>query len=51
MTDFAALTHVDISSSGDDTGFIRALHAFAIESHIYNMDEFRHAIERMTPRH
>src|SRR6266403_3954061 len=30
---------------------VRALHAFAIESHIYNMDEFRHAIERMTPRH
>jgi len=21
--------------------FVRALHAFAIESHIYNMDEFR----------
>src|SRR5437660_9950976 len=30
---------------------VRALLAFAIESHIYNMDEFRHAIERMTPRH
>ncbi len=30
---------------------VRALHAFGIESHIYNMDEFRHAIERMTPRH
>src|SRR5207253_564686 len=30
---------------------VRALHAFAVESHIYNMDEFRHAIERMTPRH
>ncbi len=30
---------------------VRGLHAFAIESHIYNMDEFRHAIERMTPRH
>src|SRR6266404_3605163 len=30
---------------------VRGLHAFAIESHIYSMDEFRHAIERMTPRH
>ena len=30
---------------------IRALQAFAIETHICNMDEFRHAIERMTPRH
>src|SRR2546423_13264305 len=29
----------------------RALQAFAIESHICNMDESRHAIERMTPRH
>src|SRR5437867_10793320 len=30
---------------------VRALQAFAIETHICNMDEFRHAIERMTPRH
>ncbi len=30
---------------------VRAVQAFAIESRIYNMDEFRHAIERMAPRH
>src|SRR5262245_18573808 len=30
---------------------VRALSAFAIKRHIYNMDEFRHAIERMAPRH
>jgi nitrile hydratase len=30
---------------------VRALSAFAIRKHIYNMDEFRHAIERMAPRH
>src|SRR5207245_9131928 len=30
---------------------VRALQAVAIETHICNMDEFRHAIERMTPRH
>ena len=30
---------------------VRALSAFALKSHIYNMDEFRHAIERMAPRH
>lgn len=29
---------------------VRALSAFATRSHIYNMDEFRHAIERMAPR-
>jgi nitrile hydratase len=30
---------------------VRALSAFALKSHIYNMDEFRHAVERMAPRH
>lgn len=30
---------------------VRALSAFAVRKHIYNMDEFRHAIERMAPRH
>jgi len=30
---------------------VRALSAFSIKKHIYNMDEFRHAIERMAPRH
>lgn len=30
---------------------VRALSAFALRSHIYNMDEMRHAIERMAPRH
>jgi nitrile hydratase subunit beta len=30
---------------------VRALSAFALRSRVYNMDEFRHAIERMTPRH
>ena len=30
---------------------VRALQAFAIKTHICNIDEFRHAIERMTPRH
>jgi nitrile hydratase beta subunit len=30
---------------------VRALSAFALKKHIYNMDEFRHAIERMVPRH
>jgi nitrile hydratase subunit beta len=30
---------------------VRALSAFALRNHIYNMDEFRHAIERMAPRH
>jgi nitrile hydratase subunit beta len=30
---------------------VRALLAFAVKSQICNMDEFRHAIERMAPRH
>ena len=30
---------------------VRALSAFALRSRVYNMDEFRHAIERMAPRH
>jgi nitrile hydratase subunit beta len=30
---------------------LRALSACALRNHIYNMDEFRHAIERMAPRH
>ena len=30
---------------------IRALSAFSVRSQIYNMDEFRHAIERMEPRY
>src|SRR5260370_32939471 len=30
---------------------VRALLAFAAESGICNMDEFRHAIERMAPQH
>jgi hypothetical protein len=30
---------------------VRALLAFAVESRICNMDEFRHAMERMVPRH
>lgn len=29
----------------------RALSAFAVKTHIYNMDEYRHAIERMAPLH
>lgn len=29
----------------------RALSAIAVKSHIYNMDEYRHAIERMAPIH
>ena len=28
-----------------------ALHALAVKNAIYNMDEYRHAIERMEPRH
>lgn len=30
---------------------VRALSACALRNHIYNMDEMRHAIERMAPRH
>jgi nitrile hydratase subunit beta len=30
---------------------VRALSAFAMHRRIFNMDEFRHAIERMAPRH
>jgi nitrile hydratase beta subunit len=30
---------------------VRALSAFALEKNVYNMDEFRHAIERMASRH
>lgn len=30
---------------------VRALSACALRNHIYNMDEQRHAIERMEPRH
>jgi len=30
---------------------VRALSACALRNHVYNMDEFRHAIERMAPRH
>ena len=28
-----------------------SLYAFAVRSGIFNMDEYRHAIERMEPRH
>jgi hypothetical protein len=30
---------------------VRALQGFAVENHVWNMEEFRHAIERMAPRH
>lgn len=30
---------------------VRALNAYALKKRHYNMDEFRHAIERMAPRH
>jgi nitrile hydratase beta subunit len=30
---------------------VHALYAFAVRSGIFNMDEYRHAIERMEPRH
>lgn len=30
---------------------VRACSAFALKCHVYNMDEFRHAIERMDPRY
>jgi nitrile hydratase subunit beta len=30
---------------------VNALYAFAVRSGIFNMDEYRHAIERMEPRH
>src|SRR6478672_5632313 len=41
------------SSPHDETWepLVRALSAFALKRRIYNMDEFRHAIERMAPRH
>src|SRR6478752_2424174 len=30
---------------------VNSLYAFAVRSGIFNMDEYRHAIERMDPRH
>jgi len=41
------------SSPHDETWepLVRALSSFAMRKRIYNMDEFRHAIERMAPRH
>jgi nitrile hydratase subunit beta len=30
---------------------VHALYAFAVQNGIFNMDEYRHAIERMEPRH
>jgi nitrile hydratase subunit beta len=30
---------------------VNALYAFAVQNGIFNMDEYRHAIERMEPRH
>ena len=30
---------------------VNALYGFAVRSGIFNMDEYRHAIERMEPRH
>mgnify|MGYP000550621553 CR=1 FL=1 len=30
---------------------VRALNAYGLKKRYYNMDEFRHAIERMAPRH
>src|ERR1700743_1318899 len=30
---------------------VRAMSACALRNHIYNMDEMRHAIERMAPQH
>src|SRR5688500_10908275 len=30
---------------------VNALYSFAVRSGIFNMDEYRHAIERMEPRH
>jgi nitrile hydratase subunit beta len=48
---FGRVTHP--SPPHDETWepVVRALSAFALRNHIYNMDEFRHAIERMAPRH
>ena len=47
-----------IRYSPDATGFharwevrVNSLYAFAVRSGIFNMDEYRHAIERMDPRH
>ncbi len=48
---FGRVTYPSAPHNENWRPLVRALHAFAIESHIYNMDEFRHAIERMTPRH
>lgn len=46
--------HVKYPSAPHDETWeplVRALSAFALRNHIYTMDEFRHAIERMAPRH
>src|SRR3954468_23955066 len=50
--------HGPIRYTPDATAFhhawevrVNALYAFAVRSGIFNMDEYRHAIERMDPRH
>lgn len=48
---FGRVSHPDRPHDETWEPVIRALSACALRNHIYNMDEMRHAIERMAPRH
>jgi nitrile hydratase subunit beta len=48
---FGRVNYPDLPHDETWEPVVRALSACALRNHIYNMDEFRHAIERMAPRH
>jgi len=48
---FGPIAHPDAPHKETWEPRIRALSGCALINHVYNMDEFRHAIERMSPRH
>src|ERR1043165_2628599 len=50
---FGAVRYRPHARASHETWEVRAncLYAFAVRQGIFNMDEYRHAIERMEPRH
>ncbi len=48
---FGRVVHPDAPHDETWEPAVRALSGCAVINHVYNMDEFRHAIERMAPRH
>lgn len=48
---FGRVTYPDVPHGETWEPVVRALSACALRNHVYNMDEMRHAIERMAPGH